>query len=67
LRRLLEVAAAQLQRDIEASSNARDQLLSTLETTLTQRGIQVWVDRQAGILHLPGDLLFDTNSATLSP
>ena len=64
-RELLEQAAAQLQQDIEASSNARDRLLATLETTLSQRGIQVWVDRQAGILHLPGDLLFDTLSATL--
>jgi len=64
---LLEQAAAQLQQDIEASSNARDRLLATLETTLSQRGIQVWVDRQAGILHLPGDLLFDTLSATLGP
>ena len=56
-----------MQQDIEASSNARDRLLTTLETTLSQRGIQVWVDRQAGILHLPGDLLFDTLSATLGP
>jgi chemotaxis protein MotB len=65
LRQLLEEAAAQLQRDIEASSNARDRLLTTLETNLAQRGIRVWVDRQAGILHLPGDLLFGTLSATL--
>ena len=56
-----------MQQDIEASSNARDRLLTTLETTLSQRGIQVWVDRQAGILHLPGDLLYDTLSATLGP
>jgi len=67
VRELLEQAAAQLQQDIEASSNARDRLLTTLETTLSQRGIQVWVDRQAGILHLPGDLLFETLSATLGP
>jgi flagellar motor protein MotB len=67
LRQLLAEAAAQLQREIDASSNACDRLLSTLETTLTQRGIQVRVDRQAGILHLPGDLLFNTLSATLGP
>ena len=66
LRGLLEEAAAQLQRDIDASTNARDRLLSALETNLSKRGIQVWVDRQAGILHLPGDLLFSTNSATLA-
>ena len=67
VRELLEQAAAQLQQDIAASSTARDRLLATLETTLSQRGIQVWVDRQAGILHLPGDLLFDTLSAALGP
>jgi chemotaxis protein MotB len=67
LRKLLEQAAAQLQRDMEASSNARDRLLTILETNLAQRGIRVWVDRQAGILHLPGDLLFGTLSATLGP
>src|SRR5271157_338401 len=55
VRELLEKAAAQLQQDIAASSTARDRLLATLETNLSQRGIQVWVDRQAGILHLPGD------------
>jgi chemotaxis protein MotB len=64
---LLGQAAAQLQQDLEASFNARDRLLATLETTLSQRGIQVWVDREAGILHLPGDLLFETLSATLGP
>jgi flagellar motor protein MotB len=67
VRELLEKAAAQLQQDIAASSTARDRLLATLETNLSQRGIQVWVDRQAGILHLPGDLLFETLSATLGP
>jgi flagellar motor protein MotB len=67
LRNLLEQAAAQLQQDMEASSNARDRLLTSLESTLSQHNIQVWVDRRAGILHLPGDLLFGTLSATLAP
>jgi chemotaxis protein MotB len=67
LRNFLEEKAQELQRAIDASFNARDRLLSTLETTLAQRGVKVWVDRQAGILHLPGDLLFATNSASLGP
>lgn len=67
LRQLLEEAAAKLQHDIEASTNARDRLLTALESDLKQRGINVTVDRQAGILHLPGDLLFGTLSATLGP
>ena len=45
VRELLEQAAAQLQQDIEASTNARDRLLTTLQTILSQRGIEVWVDR----------------------
>ena len=66
LRTLLKAAAAQLQQNIEASFKARDRLLTALQTTLSQHNIQVWVDSQAGILHLPGDLLFGTLSATLA-
>jgi chemotaxis protein MotB len=66
-RRLLENALRQLRRDLEASSSARDRLLTTLERDLNARGIKVTVDRQAGVLHLPGDLLFGTLSATLGP
>ena len=65
LRKFLQEKAQELQRAIDASSNARNRLLSELETTLTQHGVKVWVDRDAGILHLPGDLLFATNSASL--
>ena len=67
LRRLLEDARDQLQHDIQASTNARDRLLTTLETDLQQRQINVTVDRQAGILRVRGDLLFGTLSATLGP
>jgi chemotaxis protein MotB len=67
LRRLLEDARDQLQHDIQASTNARDRLLTTLQTDLEQRRINVTVDRQAGILRLRGDLLFGTLSATLGP
>jgi flagellar motor protein MotB len=67
LRKLLEIALTQLQHDIQASSDARDRLLTTLESDLNRRGIKATVDRQAGILHLPGDLLFGTLSATLGP
>jgi chemotaxis protein MotB len=66
-RHLLEDALRQLRRDLEASSSARDRLLTTLERDLNDRGIKVTVDRQAGVLHLPGDLLFGTLSATLGP
>jgi chemotaxis protein MotB len=65
LRGLLEEYAAQLQHDIDASTNARGRLLNTLEKDLIERGIKVTVDPQVGILHLPGDLLFGTLSATL--
>lgn len=66
LRDFLAAKSEELQRAIDASTSARNRLLATLETTLAQRGVKVWVDAQAGILHLPGDLLFATNSASLS-
>jgi chemotaxis protein MotB len=67
LRKFLEEKAQELQQAIDASSNARNRLLGELQTSLAQRGIKVWVDRDAGILHLPGDLLFATNTASLGP
>ena len=66
LRDFLREKSAELQRAIDVSTNARDRLLTSLQTTLKERGVPARVDRQAGILHLPGDMLFLSNSATLS-
>jgi flagellar motor protein MotB len=63
----LKDAAAQLQRDIEASSNARDRLLAKLETALQEHGIPVRVDWQAGVLHLHESVLFQPTDASLGP
>jgi chemotaxis protein MotB len=67
LRILLKEAAAHLRRDIEASTAARDRLLDILEKDLASQGIHVWIDRQAGILRLPGDTLFESYKAELKP
>jgi chemotaxis protein MotB len=67
LRKQLEDAASQLQRDIEASSNARDRLLAKLETALQEHGIPVRVDWQAGVLHLQESVLFQPTDASLGP
>lgn len=59
LRGLLVQAVAQLKRDIELRQNMRTQLLSSLEKTLTDQGIEVKIDPESGILRLSGDILFD--------
>jgi chemotaxis protein MotB len=65
LRELLAEAVARLDREIEASSNARDRLLAKLESALKQRGIPVRVDWDAGILHLQESVLFQPADARL--
>ena len=66
LRDLLRQAMAQLQRDIEDRTAARNRLLTNLEQELVSRGVKVQVDQRSGILRLSGDLLFGTGSAVLS-
>lgn len=63
LKKFLQRKAEELQRAIDASTNARSRLLQELETTLNDRGVKVWVDKDAGILHIQGDMLFETNIA----
>ncbi len=65
-RNLLAQARAQLQRDIEDRTAARNRLLMSLEQELVSRGVKVQVDQQSGILRLSGDLLFGTGTAVLS-
>lgn len=60
LRKLLEDAVTQLERDIEARQQLRVAMLQTLERTLMERGVRVSVDTRSGVLRLSGDLLFET-------
>jgi len=67
LRSLLVEAVAQLKRDIELHQNMRAQLLTSLEKTLVDRGIEVKIDPETGILRLSGDILFDKDQFALKP
>lgn len=67
LRELLRRAMAQMQRDIEDRATARLRLLATLQRALHEQHIEVAVDPASGVLHLSGDLLFQTGSASLGP
>lgn len=65
LRELLRRAMAQMQQDIEDRTAARLRLLASLQRALHEQHIEVAVDPASGVLHLSGDLLFQTNSFSL--
>lgn len=67
LRKLLEGAIAQLERDIERRQFLRGAMLESLETSLQQKGVRVSIDKQSGILRLSGDLLFQTGQEVYRP
>lgn len=57
---LLRQAVAQLNEDLSRRQALRARLLNSLERSLSERAIDVYVDPEAGILRLSGDVLFDT-------
>lgn len=67
LRALLRRAMAQVTRDIEDREAARVRLLASLQQAMHERHIDVVLDPTSGVLHLSGDLLFQTGSSTLGP
>jgi chemotaxis protein MotB len=64
-RNLLFNAVAQLEKDIRDREAARDQLLISLQQSLSNKGVSVSIDPTSGILRLPEDLLFKTGDATI--
>lgn len=67
LRSLLRRAMTQITQDIEDREAARVRLLTSLQRALHDRHIEVTLDPTSGVLHLSGDLLFQTGSAALGP
>ncbi len=65
LKKLLQEAAGQLERDAEERQAARKNLIEALQKTLSDRNIEVRADPNSGILHVSGDLLFDSGSFVL--
>jgi|SRR5271165_2344371 len=60
LKKLLQDAADKLERDAEERQTARRRLIESLEETLRGKKIEVIADSDAGLLHVSGDLLFDS-------
>jgi flagellar motor protein MotB len=65
LRKLLQEAADLLEREAEQRQIARRNLIETLTKNLSDRNIAVIADPNAGLLHVSGDLLFDSGSFVL--
>jgi flagellar motor protein MotB len=65
LRALLRRATALFAQETEDRTAARTRLLTALQTALHERHVEVTLDRGSGVLHLSGDLLFQTGSAVL--
>lgn len=66
LRGQLTEALRLLEQDLQLREQARQSLLLSLGQQLKDRGVLVEVDERSGVLHLSGDLLFATGSASLS-
>src|SRR5262249_2034090 len=64
-RTLLLNAVAQLEKDLKDREAARNQLLASLQHSLSSRGVTVSIDPDSGILRLPEDLLFKTGDPVI--
>lgn len=52
---------------LQEADESRRRVLEALQTSLKEQGVQVEVDKDNGILHLPESLLFDMGQAELRP
>jgi flagellar motor protein MotB len=52
-----------LNREMSSGTNARTELLETIQRALYSQGIQIEIDTRNGILRLPETLLFDSGKA----
>lgn len=53
--------------ELTGASKTRTEILEKLEKTLKQKGVEVIIDRQDGVLRLPDSILFDSAQADLKP
>ena len=64
-RKLLFSAVEQLEKDIKDRETVRNQLLISLQQSLSNKGVSVSIDPTSGILRLPENLLFKIGDATI--
>ena len=51
---------------LSGANNTRAKILRELETALRDRGVEVTIDTDTGVLRLPEEVLFDTGAAVLN-
>lgn len=53
--------------ELTGAGKERTKILEKLQQTLKERGVEVAIDRQNGVLRLPDSILFDSGKAVLKP
>lgn len=53
--------------ELTGASKTRTEILEQLQQTLKERGVEVVIDRQDGVLRLPDSILFDSGQSVLKP
>ena len=53
--------------ELTGANKTRTEILEQLQKTLKERGVEVVIDRQDGVLRLPDSILFDSGQSTLKP
>jgi len=53
--------------ELTGAGKERTKILEKLQQTLKERGVEVVIDRQDGVLRLPDSILFDSGEAVLKP
>lgn len=53
--------------ELTGASRTRTEILEQLQQTLKDRGVEVVLDRQDGVLRLPDSILFDSGQSVLKP
>jgi flagellar motor protein MotB len=66
LQRVADDSSAQL-RKLKSIEKDRDQVLVGLQQSLKNRGVEVLINRDEGVLRLPESMLFKKNDAELTP
>ena len=53
--------------ELTGATKTRTEILEQLQQTLKERGVEVNIDRQDGVLRLPDSILFDSGQSVLKP
>lgn len=65
--RQAEVAKQEAVQSLNDADSTRSHMLDAIRTYLKDKGVQVDIDREHGIMHLPEEILFGSGKAELTP